>query len=90
MNIFNFRKAVFKKRGDMNPIRVHNHLIQILNTPMAIQAVEYKRLGLARLAEIATTYTHDEQRALNTWLDENKQAKKKEIELFITSLGDES
>lgn len=90
-NILEFREKVFSNRGRMkNVSKANSHLIKIIGTPLEAQAVEHKRIGIARLGEIASTYSTQELHQLTAWLSEHPMALKQEIELFITSLGEET
>ena len=90
-NITAFRELVFLNRGRAKNIsKANGHLIKIIGTPIEEQASVHKRIGIARLGEIADTYSTDELHELNTWLLGHPSALKQDIEMFILTLGEPS
>ena len=91
MDITDFRTKVFNNRGRMkNVAKANGHIIKIIGTPIENQATDFKRIGLARLGEICDTYSTHELHILNKWLLDHPTALKQDIELFITSLGEDT
>ena len=77
---------IIEKRGAMNFEIMKKHLTKLRGSAMVGQAVDHKRIGIKRLGEIAESYTMKQQHSLNTYLDLNPTAKKREIELFLSVL----
>jgi len=82
-----FREEIFSKRGRMSGVLPAIYTIYTKGSAMLKeQATREKRIGIKRLAEICENYDFREQDKLAVWIQEHKQAKKKDIENYLLGL----